>query len=208
MTGTKILSVKTFQSYTDFRVKVSQSHLSRRKSVCLFLNITTHCVSLCFFPPTPLAMPISFVLLGRTPVAGRQRVFMWYRKLPDSKLALPCHFDPFLNYVVLARVKTKQRVEKRNIGTGSEQIDAPVTDSASIFVKQIPYFYLGYTLNPLAGPTCSSQRKAKVLALVANYCHSYCVGKKQCGILVLINLEKKSNHSKDSMALSSDSQTF
>lgn len=113
MTDTKILSVNIFQSYTDFRFKTSHSHLSRKKSVCLFLNITTHCVSLCFFPPTPLAMPVSFVLLGRAPVACRQSVFMWYRKLPDSKLALPCHFDPFLKYVVLARVKATCGEEER-----------------------------------------------------------------------------------------------
>lgn len=144
----------------------------------MFILEHNHSLCLCFFPPTPLAMPISFALLGHTPVACPQHVFMWYRKLPDSKLALPCHFDPFLKYVVLARVKTKQRMEKRNIGTGSEQIDSLVTDSASIFVKQIPYFYLGYKLNLMAGPTCSSQRKAKVLAPVANFCHSYCVGEK------------------------------
>lgn len=102
----------------------------------------------------------------------------------------------------------KQHVEKKNVGTGSEQLHALVTDSASIFVKQIPYFYLGYKLNPMAGPTCSSQRKAKVFALVTSFCHSYCVERKQCGILLLINPEKKSNYSKDSMALSSDSQTL
>lgn len=83
-----------------------------------------------------------------------------------------------MKYVVLARVKTKQHMEKRNTDTGSEQMNSLMTGSGSNFVIHIPYFCLGYKLNPMAGSTCCPERKAQVLALVAGFCHFSYVGNK------------------------------
>lgn len=155
------------------------SYLLRKKKFRVLFLDHNHSVSLCFLPPTRSAVPQFALCCCDVHLRYASRAFMWCRKLPDSKLTPPCNFDCFMKYVVLARVKTMQHTEKRTIGTGSEQINSLGTDSPSIFVKYVPYFYLGYKLNPVARHTCSPGRKATILALLASFCHSYCVGKKK-----------------------------
>ena len=79
-------------------------------------------------------------------------------------------------------------------------MDATVTVSASVSTWD--------TTQPSGWAHLSSREEGGVLSSGGKFLpFLLCWGKKQCDILVIINPEKKSNHSEGSMALSSDSQT-
>lgn len=145
---------------------------------------------------------------GRCTCGALQSVFRWWgnSQIPSRKGQL----GPFYEICCFCQSQNKATQEKGNVGTGSKQMDAAHGDCVSLsFDHTHSLFLLGTRLDPIAGPTCCSERKAEFPAQVARFYHAYCVGgKKQCDILAIINPEKKSNHSEGSMALSSDSQTF